>query len=159
MRYLYSKLPKRQYLAAMKRKFSSPFLLFDSRVTGCVLGPFFAVAHYQPYEWNRRWTSECNRAWGMVREADGELEIRFLRGKGYLAPGWFAGYTVICWLIFQISEINNGVELGPNAWVFSLFCALIACLASTVGSLFTEAGQQGVQEVNKFLQDPENYYC
>ncbi len=159
MRYLYSKLPKRQYLAEMKRKFSSPFLIFDSRVTGFVLGPFFAVAHYQPYEWNRRWTSECNRAWGMVRETGDGLKICYLPGKGYLAPSWFVGYTLICWIFFQIVEMENGEELGSFAWAFSLGCALIACLASTFGSLVTEAGQQGVQEVSKFLQDPENYYC
>ncbi len=159
MHYLYSQLPKVQYLAAMKRKFSSPFLVFDSRVTGFVLGSFFAVAHYQPYEWNRKHTSECNRAWGFVRESDGELEICFIRGKGYLAPGWLAVYTIFCWLFFQFTEVKNDVEMGAYAWIFSFACAMIACLASAFVSMITEAGQQGVQEVNKLLQDPENYYC
>ncbi len=157
--YLYSKLPKDQYLAAMRRKFTNPLLIFDRRITGFTLGSFFAVAHYQNYEWNRRITGECNRAWGFVKEVDGELEICFLRGKGTLTPTWLLVQTLLCEGIFLFVQVRNGVDLGIYSWLLAFGCALISSLASAFGSSVTEAGQQGVREVNKFLVDPENYYC
>lgn len=158
MRYLYSKLPKDKYLDAMKRKLDNPFLLLDERVTGLVLGPFFAVAHYQPYEWNRRITSECNRAWGFVREAEGELEICFLRGKGLLAPGWFLFWTFFGRLVFFAFEIQYAEPFGWIGWVLSAVFALCACVGTAITSSLTEAGEAGIREINKFLENPEDYY-
>jgi len=159
MWYLASKLPKEKHLAAMKRKFDSPFLIFDERLTGIVIGPFFAVAHYQAWEWNRRITIECNRAWGYVKDGDGELEIRFLRGKGLLAPISFLVVTVFCRLIFWFAELNTQESLGWVLWGAAALCALIACGVTAIQDCLTEAGQTGAKEINKFLTDPENYYC
>ena len=160
MWYQYSKLPRDKYLAAMKRKFDSPLWLFDERITGFVIGPFFAAAHYQSYEWNRKITSECNRAWGYVKEADGELEIRFVRGKGLLAPGWFLVLTLFCRILCLFFELREGQMLpGGAMWLISAVCALVTCGASALESCLTEAGAAGAREIDKFLKDPENYYC
>lgn len=156
---LYSGMPKDQYLKTLKRKFDSPLRLCDSRVTGLVIGSFFAAAHYQSYEWNRRITGECNRAWGIVKASHGKLEICFIRGKGLLAPGWFLVLTSLCRVILLLAEMGEYYTLGPLAWVLSAACALIACAVTALGSSVTEEGAQGIREINKFLEDPENYYC
>lgn len=159
MKYIYSRLPKARYLAVMKQKFRSPLYVFDERLTGFVLGSFFAVAHYQPYEWNRKITSECNRAWGFVKEADGELEIRFLRGKGLLAPGWFLVWTLVCRTMWWFFEIAEGTDLpGSLSWSLCALMSLIVCGASAIESSLTEAGKAGAREIDRFLKDPEQYY-
>ena len=160
MKYIYSQLPKKQYLEAMKRKFDNPFCIFDKRITGIVLGPFFAAAHYQSYEWNRKITSECNRAYGFVKEVDGELEICFLRGKGLLAPGWFLVFTLLCEITVLIASIlEPEFSMGIYGWLLSAFAALMICCVSATESCLTENGQAGVWEIDRFLQNPEEYYC
>ena len=135
MEIQYVSMKKRDYLAAMKRKFSSPLYLWDARLTGFVVGSFFAVAHYQPYEWNRKITSECNRAYGYVKEVHGELQIHYFRGYGLLTPGWLLVMTLL-----------------------SFACALVACVISAIQVGFTDAGVLGAREVEKFLENPEEYY-
>lgn len=158
MEIQYSSMKKQSYLVAMKRKFSNPLNLWESRLTGIVIGPFFAVAHYQPYEWNRRITSECNRAYGYVKEVQGELQIHYFRGWGLLAPGWLAVLTLLSRLIFMFAEVQRDVRIGPALWLYSLLCALIPCVISAIQVNFTEAGIEGAREVEKFLENPEDYY-
>jgi hypothetical protein len=158
MEIQYVSMKKRDYLAAMKRKFSSPLYLWDARLTGFVVGSFFAVAHYQPYEWNRKITSECNRAYGYVKEVHGELQIHYFRGYGLLAPGWLLVMTLLCRLIFWIAEIQRNMDIGVTAWVVSFACALLACVISAIQVGYTDAGVLGAREVEKFLENPEEYY-
>lgn len=159
MEYIYSPMEKRAYLAALRRKFTNPLNLYEERVTGFVLGSFFAAAHYQEYEWNRRITSECNRAYGFVKESHGELEIRFLRSKGMCGPAWFAVWLLFCRLIFLVVEIGAAEKLGIGAWIASFAIALVVCLISAFHSSITEKGVAGVYEINRLLEDPESYYC
>ena len=159
MNYIYAKLPKDKYLAAMKQKFRNPLYVFDERITGTVLGRFFSVAHYQSYEWNRKITSECNRAWGFVKEVDGELEVCFLRGKGLLAPGWFLVWTLVCRIMWWFFELREGMILP---WYVSMgLCAVMSltvCVATAFESCLTEAGAAGAREIDRFLKDPEQYF-
>lgn len=159
MEYIYSPMKKQAYLDALKRKFENPLNFWDERVTGFVLGPFFAVAHYQEYEWNRRITSECNRAYGIVRENPVELEICFFRGKGILAPSWLLIWTVILRLWFLFLEIQVGESFGMVTWISSAAISLVICLISAFHSSITEKGEAGAWEIYKLLKDPENYYC
>ena len=158
MRCLYSPLGKKEYLTALKDRLESPFQIFDERVTGIVIGPCFAVAHYAPWEWNRKITSECNRAYGFVRDADGELEICFIRSKGLLSPFWLVFFTVfsqlICWIVMD----QNGMELGSVTWLISFVVAAVVCVITAVEAALTEQGEAGVREVNKFLTNPKEYY-
>lgn len=158
MEIQYSSMKKQDYLSAMKRKFTSPLYLWDSRLTGFVLGSFFAVAHYQPYEWNRKITSECNRAYGYVKEVHGELQIRYFRGYGLLAPGWLLFMTLLCRLVFWIMEMQADIAIGVTAWIVSAACALTGCGISAIQVNFTDAGIAGAREVNRFLENPEDYY-
>ena len=159
MNYIYSGQPKDKYLAAMKQKFRNPLYVFDERVTGMVLGRFFSVAHYQGYEWNRKITSECNRAWGFVREVDGELEICFFRGKGLLAPGWFLIWTLVCRTMWWFFEMREGTDLPWHiSWGLCAAMALIACGATAIESCLTEAGEAGAREIDRLLKDPEQYF-
>lgn len=160
MYYLYAQIPKTQYLNALKRKFGSPLRFYDERVTGVVIGSFFAVAHYQPYEMNRKVTSECNRAWGHVKEVDGELEIRFFRGKGLLAPGWILLFTLLCRCVFWIAEMRDPMlDMGFYSWLPALFCGLVVGAVTAIQCCFTEKGMEGEGEIFRLLQDPENYFC
>ncbi len=155
----YSSLSKKQYLTALRRCFSSPFAFYDERVTGMVLGSFFAVAHYQGYEWNRKITDECNRAYGFVKEREGQLEICYFCWKGLLSPGWIAVYTILCRVIFLFFEIENQEPLGDVAWIVSVILSLVVGAATAIGHSLTESGALGAEEVKKLLTDPENYYC
>ena len=114
-----SALCRKDYLTKLKQTFRSPFLLFSEHVSGIVIGPFFSVAYHSPYEWNRRITSECNRAWGYVQEIDGKTTVGFVRGKGLLTPSWFLIYTVLCYLIFLLGGMYEPV-------FFAISCG-IAC--------------------------------
>lgn len=105
---LKSDLNKEEYLKRLHQTFRSPFQLFDERVCGIVIGPFFSVAYHSPYEWNRRITSECNRAWGYVKEVDGKAEVQFIRGKGLLSPFWLCfthSYSMWCWCASDMNFI------------------------------------------------------
>ena len=148
-----SELCRKDYLTKLKQTFRSPFLLFSEHVSGIVIGPFFSVAYHSPYEWNRRITSECNRAWGYVQEIDGKTTVRFVRGKGLLTPSWFLIYTVLCYLIFLLSGMYE-----PVFFAISCGIALVACLATAFQSIITDAGEAGFHEVTRLLMYPEAYY-
>lgn len=150
---LNSDLGKREYLAKLKQTFRSPFLLFSERVSGIILGPFFSVAYHSPYEWNRKITSECNRAWGYVKEIDGKAYVRFIRGKGLLAPSWFVFYTLFCYAIFLLNGCHEPVFLAVSCGL-----ALVVCLATAFESLITEQGEAGFHEISRLLLNPEEYY-
>lgn len=148
-----SALCRKDYLTKLKQTFRSPFLLFSEHVSGIVIGPFFSVAYHSPYEWNRRITSECNRAWGYVQEIDGKTTVGFVRGKGLLTPSWFLIYTVLCYLIFLLGGMYE-----PVFFAISCGIALVACLATAFQSVITEAGEAGFHEVTRLLLHPEEYY-
>ena len=156
---LKSELSKRAYLSALKQTFRSPFRIWDERVCGIVIGPLFSVAYHSPYEWNRRITSECNRAWGYVKETDGETHVTFIRGKGLLSPFWLIFYTLLCHIIllvcggYELYAGHEGLFLG-----ISFAMALVACLTTAIQSIITEAGEAGFHEITRLLLHPEEYY-
>lgn len=158
MNYVYSSMSKEQYLKTLKQKFGNPLYVFDERLTGMVIGPFFSVAHYQPYEWNRRITGECNRAWGIVKEFDGELEICFLRGKGWLAPGWLLVWTLICRLMVVFMEFQSGKLPSAATWLICILAALVTCASKAIADSLTEEGEAGIREINRLLENPTEYY-
>ena len=153
MYYLESALSREDYISALKQTFRSPFQLWDERVCGTVLGPFFSVAYHSPHEWNRKITDEVNRAWGYVRQTNGTTQIYFIRGKGNLSPFWIAVYALICYIMFLFSFGHEAVF----PWV-SLALSLVICIITAFGSLITEAGAAGFHEVTRLLQHPEDYY-
>ncbi len=158
MHTIYSPLKPDAWKEKLKENFSSPLYVFDERVTGIILGPFFSVAHYQEYEWNRRITSECSRAWGFVKEADGQSEITFLRGWGCFSPGWILFYTLLCRAVFLYLSYQDNLELGMSGWVISLGISVFCCAISILHDSLTEGGQASWRQLKKCLEDPENYY-
>ena len=148
-----SDLCKDDYLSALKCTFRSPFQLWDERVCGVILGPFFSIAYHSPHEWNRKITDEVNRAWGFVKEADGKTQVCFFRGKGNLSPFWILFYTVVCYVMLLFSLGYEPAFL----WV-SLGLSLLICIITAFQSLITEAGEAGFHEVTRLLQSPEEYY-
>ena len=150
---LKTELSRSEYLTKLKQTFRSPFLLHDERVCGVILGPFFSVAYHSPYEWNRRITSECNRAWGYVKEENGQTTVSFIRGKGQLSPFWLMFYAVLIYLFLLL-------QFGHH-WAFPLVAfgiSLVICLATAFESVITEAGEAGFHEVTRLLLHPEDYY-
>lgn len=157
MHYLYSPVEKKEYLTALKNRLESPFQIFNERVTGVVIGPFFSVAHYQPYEWNRRITSECNRAYGFVKETHGELEISFVRSKGQFSPFWLLFYTLLLRILWAGMVPLGDPEIAVSGWIFSGIFALVVCGISAFHSSITEAGEAGAGEITKLLRNPKEY--
>ena len=146
-------LSKAKYLLKLKQTFRSPFLFFDERVCGFVLGNFFAVTYHSPYEWNRRITAECNRAWGYVREDNGLTTVRFIRGKGLLSPFWLVLFTALIYLLLLWSFGHH-----PAFPLVALAISLVICLVTAFESIITEAGEAGFHEVTRLLLHPEDYY-
>ena len=148
-------IPAKAYCKILRQKLDSPFYLFDERMNGIIIGPFFSIAHHAAWEWNRKVTSECNRAWGYVREKDGVTEVRFIRGKGMFAPSWLIFYTLLCAFF-----IYNGIEtIIPEMWYASIGISVVICLISAVQDSLTENGIAGAGEITRFLKDTEEYYC
>lgn len=163
MNYLESDLSKSEYLSEIKRSFDNPFLIFDERVCGLIIGPFFSIAYHSPYEWNRRITSECNRAWGYVIERDGKTEVNYLLGKGLLSPFWFLFYAMVFLCMFLLAMGRNGWAISDAGefWLVSLVgvvISLIVCGVTAIESSLTEQGRQGQNTLIYLLEKPEEFY-
>lgn len=149
-------LPPGTYLAALKERCSNPFLMFEERVTGIVIGRFFSVAYYCPWEWNRRITNECNRAMGFIKETDGKTQVCFIRSRGMFSLFW-----LLFWAL--ISLILCGVMIGgwdPVMVPVSAGISFLICLITASESALTDNGQQGAWIVTDLLKKPDEfYYC
>lgn len=150
---LKSDLSKKDYLIKLKRTFRSPFLLYSERVSGFIIGPFFSVAYHSPHEWNRRITSECNRAWGYVKEVDGSAYVTFIRGKGLFSPFWLIFYTLLVYLCLFLEFGHD-----PLLLVASTGISLTVGVITAFQSIITEAGEAGFHEITRLLLHPEEYY-
>ena len=158
MEYLKSDLPKKGYLAELKGRMMSPFDLFRERVTGFVIGPFFSVAHHTDYEWDRRFNSVSTRAWGYVKEREGQTEVRFLRWNGLLTPFWVLLFFSF-WTVLFIGILEPGERMGIEIWLGILFISLLPCLMTGLGAILTDRGAYSHGELTKLLRDPKNYFC
>lgn len=160
MYYVESDLSRKEYMAELTARFDNPFLIYDERVCGIAIGPFFSVAYHSPYEWNRRITGEVNRAWGYVKEVDGKAYVRFIRGKGLFAPIPILLLSAFCFAIFGFGTAKHLVqESWPTFLLISVAISLVTCGISAFQSTITEQGEAGHHEISRYLSDPQNYYC
>ena len=162
MCFVQSDLSEIEYLSRLKGHFSNPFSIFSERITGFAVGPFFSVAYYSPYEWNRRITSECNRAWGYVKDIDGKAQVRYIRGKGLFSPFWLI-LIYLMWLgIFCCVGMDQQIPVGElfvwQVWVMGAVISFALCGVTAFQSSITEAGVAGEYEIQKLLAHPEDYY-
>ena len=158
-----SDLPKKEYLAELKGCFGSPFYIFDERMVGIVIGSFFSVAHHTEYEYDRRFNTICNRAWGRVKTnpVDGKTEVTFIRGYGQMSPLWILFLSL---MISTITMLTGGFEyLAPDEmaviYIMGVICALVVCGISTLSAAMSERSAYGAREITKMLEDPKNYFC
>ena len=162
MNTICSELSCKEYLLHLRQLFSSPFSIFNERVTGFTCGPFFSVAYYSPYEWNRRITSECNRAWGYVKEVDGRTQIRYIRSKGQFSPFWLLFIYGLWLAVFGIFAIMNEIPFAElfvwQVWVMGAVVSLGICAVTAFQSSVNEAGIAGENEILKLLLNPDDYY-
>lgn len=155
MERIRSELTPEVYRAALKRKFEFSRGFREERVTGVFVGRFFSLAYYSGWEWNRRITNECNRAFGYLREVDGKTEVVFARGKGQLSLSWLLLLTLAVGGLFLL--VSWGEERIP--WFFSALIALAICCVTAFESLITERGQEGAGTVTELLRAPDEFYC
>jgi len=155
MESIVSRHSQKAYCRCLRQKLDSPLRLFDERVTGIVIGPFFSIAHYAEWEWNRRITSECNRAWGFVRRDGAHSRVCFVRGKGLLSPFWLVFFALLClfFLSCGLEELTGGIALA------AVGIAVLICGITAFQSSITENGDAGAGEITKILRCPEDYYC
>lgn len=164
MERIMSELPPEAYRAALKSKFDFSRGFGEERVTGVLAGRFFSLAYYSGWEWNRRITNECNRAFGYIRDTEGKTEVVFLRGKGQLSISWLLLLTLVLRGIFLLTLVAREISLsgygaGRILWLISALIALGICCATAFGSLITERGQEGAGTVTKLLRAPDDFYC
>lgn len=155
MEIVQNSLSAEAYCGILRQKLDSPFRFWDERVTGIVIGPFFSIAHYAQWEWNRRITCECNRAWGIVRKDGDHTQVRFIRGKGLFSPSWLVFFTLF-FLFFLYCGLE---EMSGSIVAVSVGIAVFVGLLSAFQSSITETGEAGAGEITKILQNPEEYYC
>ena len=153
---LESDLSRKEYLDELKRCLRNPFLIYDERVCGIIIGPFFSIAYHSPYEWNRKISGEINRAWGFVKEAEGKSQVKFIRGKGMLSPFWLIFYFLLCQAIILLKGENAFGE-PIFIWV-SLIISVGVSVISAFESLITEQGEAGFHEITRILRNPKEYY-
>lgn len=169
MRVLESNLPKRAYLGALRGCLMSPFGIFSERMTGIVIGSFFSVAYYSPYEWKRRITKRityaCNRAWGWVKETDNGTEVHFIRGKGLFSPFWLITLMLLFMAMVFFMELHTYghaydllAEIGI-VWFVAAGISVVTCGISAFHSSITDRGIEGAGEIARMLRDPSEYYC
>ena len=161
-----SDLPRKEYLRELKGCFGSPFAVFDERIVGIVIGPFFSVAHHTEYEYDRRFNVLCNRAWGWVKTnpADGKTEVNFFRSSGLWSAFWLVFFTLLIPAMVNISAYLEGFgSFSPDemglVWIMSAAASLLICGLSTLEVVFTDSGAYGAGEITKLLRDPKDYYC
>ena len=150
-----SPLSSKEYMHGIRNHLSSFSDFGMERYTGIIIGRLFWVTYHSGYEWNRKITGEINRAWGFVREKDGATEVRFIRGKGLLAPSWMLFITIlgVLTLCFNIGEMMT--EYWPACFAISL----VVGVTTAIQASFTENGIAGEGEITRFLRDPKEYYC
>ena len=162
MRLIRTDMSCKEYLFNLKRHFSNPFSIFSERITGFSVGSFFSVAYYSPYEWNRRITNECSRAWGHVKEVDGKIQIRYIRGKGLFSPFWLVFIYLIWLAMIWYAGISQDIPFEElfvwQVWVFGALISIAICAVTAFQSSITEAGVAGEYEIEKLLAHPEDYY-
>lgn len=145
-----------KYLKELRSCFSFPLGFTREKVTGFVLGPFFSVAYHSPYEWNRRITNECNRAFGYVKNVDGGVQVYFLRSRGLLSPFWLLFFTLVLSVYFTAATEQAEVF----RWLVSAAISLVIGLVTALLDSLTDQGQEGAGIVTALLRDPEDfYYC
>lgn len=151
-----SELSPKEYIRTLRSKFDNPLAIFSERVTGVAIGPFFSVAYYSPYEWNRRITSECNRAFGWVKNVDGKAQVRFIYSMGQLSPFWILLYfgllTLLCTGMFMDFFGVTACLIG------SLLLSLLCCGITAVTDSLTEAGAAGHDTLTYLLYEPDQFY-
>ena len=155
MEVFISELPVKAYCRILRQKLDSPFYVFDERMNGIVIGPFFSLAHHAEWEWNRKITSECNRAWGYVQEKHGKTKVRFIRGKGQLSPLWVTVFAVI---INILCYIQIG-QWPAKYWLVGFLISAAVCAVTAFEDSMTENGIAGAEEITRMLRDPEGYFC
>lgn len=151
-----SELKAKAYISALRQRFSNPCAIFSERVTGIAIGPFFSVAYYSPYEWNRKITSECNRAMGWVKAVDGKAQVHFVYGKGQFSLFWPLFYTALFRLVLWF----------PSSWgypldiLISAGLSLLLCGGTALHDSLTDAGAEGKDVLTSLLEEPDQfYYC
>lgn len=155
--YIESELAQKEYMRSLRQRFTTPFAVFSERVTGVAIGPFFSVAYYRGYTWNRRITNECNRAFGFVKTVDGKTQAHFLYSRGMLSPFWILFYAAIPFLIFLFTGV---LEVFPMYSVFCFVLALGVCCTTAFLDSLTEDGITGRDVLTDLLLEPDQfYYC
>lgn len=156
-----SDLPKMEYISELKNCFGSPFMVFDERITGLVIGPFFSVAHHTDYEWDRRYNSLTNRAWGWVKTnpIDGQTEVNFIRGFGMFSPSWVIFFACLIPLLMILADPYILSEDMIMICVLGVIGSLIVCASTSIGVIMSDRGAYGAGEITKLLSDPKSYYC
>lgn len=157
VRQIESELTPKEYMRHLKSKFHTPFAVFSERVTGIAIGPFFSVAYYSPYEWNRRITNECSRAFGWVKNVDGKAQVRFIYSSGQFSPFWILFYFALFFLVCTGMFVDF---FGVTACLIgSLLLSVLCCGITAVTDSLTEAGAAGHDTLTYLLYEPNQFYC
>lgn len=151
---VHSQLPAEQYRQELRACLGWKIPFMGDCLNGIVIGNFFSVAYYSPYEWNRRITRECNRAIGYVKRNDQGTEVHFVRSKGLCSPMWVS-LLLILW--GGVGAAAYGIWPGV---LFGLALTAAVCGISALQSSITEQGVADEQVIIMFLTNPkEFYYC
>lgn len=151
---VHSELSRNEYREELRSCIGWKIPFMGDCLNGILIGNFFSVAYYSPYEWNRRITCECNRAMGYLKQTGEGTQVHFVRSKGLLSPLWLvllmAFFGAICTAAYGWWK---GLVLGT-------VMTLAVCGATALTSSITEEGEAGAGVITMLLKNPkEFYYC
>ena len=153
---IYSNLPKKAYISALKERRGSPFRFGSERFCGIAPGGMLYVTHHCSHEWNRRITGERNTAIGIVHN-DGEgCRIRFIVIKGLLAPHYLLGLFCFCLVCFLIAMLQGSADpvVTTYALPVSLMISVFTGLGTALAESFTDQSAEGQRILHSILLDP-----
>lgn len=145
-------LSSKEYASYLRRNIRLFPHFWGGSMSGFVIGRYFSIANRAEYEWNRRITCECSRAFGVIVPKENGAEIRYIQVYGLFSPFWlissFLLFTAVFW---------SGIHvLGYSLLIGAIF-SLMLCGSSALMHSFTPEGIQTSDDLEYFLLNPDAF--
>ena len=150
-----------EYLEHMKDRFESHFSLGVERFCGFTGRKYFYVIHHCEHEWDRKYNSPKNAAFGFVTDSDGGCEVKFMTFRGLLCPSQFLMLFAFCVIYsFGLLWFRNSLQhaFHPLLWGAILFILCILAPLFTLFESMTDRSEEGHETLLSFLYDPKNHF-
>ena len=152
MQRIVSELSTDVYAFEMRQRLRLLPRWFHGGLSGVMIGRFFSVAHRAEYNINRKITSECHRAIGYLSAQNGRTCVKYVHTAGLFSMFWLILFSAFFAVMFMQDESYLVRFLLPVS--MSIFICGITAIADSV----TQNGIESMDELYRFLRNPQEYY-